>query len=157
MSAIETFRIGSDSMTLLLWYWLGSILLAWLPVVMLRRRFTDSPGLTYLFFLLFMLVVPFIGWLFAFWIAWVLRSTQVPEENLAMKTIHLEEYFVAFPKVHRRFGEGALYSLTQQQKLPSTIGIVALTMLAEFKDKISFRILRGLHPMLGPEVIPIQS
>ena len=133
-------------------YLVGSLLFAVGAARLLQKRYPGQRGGVTAFFFFMMVVMPLVGWIVAAWVLAYLLGVKYQVRTLEFHTIHFDEFFERFPKVQRRFGEGAMHQIMHNEHIPITLRLSALTMLAEYPDKRNLALIKQLLSSHNDEI-----
>ena len=129
-----------------------AFIIAFIPTIVLKDIFRDRRILIYLFFLIFMIVIPFIGIILTIALALAIKFIVRSEKELDIRIMYMEDYFQSIPNVKRRFGEGALKELANSENIPLNLAMGALALLAEHPTSESFNIIKKLTANSNDEI-----
>jgi len=102
----------------------------------------NNPISSKLFFFLFNISIPIIGYIETIWIAYLLRHTTYEVETIDTNILDLEEFGTSFLEVERVFGEGSMISVLLNPFVPLTKKIRALSALAADKSPATLQIIK---------------
>ena len=102
----------------------------------------NNPISSKIFFFLFNLSIPIIGYLETIWIAYLLRNTTYEKETVDTNILDLEEFGVSFLKVERVFGEGSMINVLLSPFVPLSKKIRALSALSANKSPATLQIIK---------------
>ncbi|WP_331774822.1 tetratricopeptide repeat protein [Sulfurospirillum sp. 1612] len=77
----------------------------------LEKRFPEQKKIVFLFFFLFHIVVPIVGFVFSIWIVYHMRCVDYPHEIKSAHMINMDEFEDTFITINRSFGEGSMSDL----------------------------------------------
>jgi tetratricopeptide (TPR) repeat protein len=123
-----------------------------LSVFILNSYFPSEKKLIFSFLFLFMMATPFIGVFFALWIIYYLRTVKYEKPIIPYQTIRFDEFFARFPIVKRRFGESAMHEIMDNEQIPISLRLTALTMLSEHTDKINISFIKQMLSSTNDEI-----
>jgi len=129
-----------------------TFVIAFIPTIVLKDIFRDRRILIYLFFLIFMIVIPFIGIILTIALTLAIKFIHRSEKELDIRIIYMEDYFQSIPNVKRRFGEGALKEMANSENIPLNLAMGALALLAEHPTSESFSVIKRLTANTNDEI-----
>ena len=97
---------------------------------------------SFLFFFLFNLSIPFVGYLFSIWVALYLMNVTYEKKVANTNMLNLDEFGTSFLKVERIFGEGSMSDLMTSKYAPKSKKLKALSSLATNISPTNLRIIR---------------
>jgi polysaccharide biosynthesis protein PelE len=100
---------------------------AWL----LRERFSDKRYLVMLFFVLFNIALPVIGYLFTVWVVYYLLHVTYTERPNNINYLNMAEFETEFPEIKRIFGEGSIEDLLSNGIAPTSLKMKALVSMSD--------------------------
>lgn len=133
--------------------WLAAVSALYLPLCVatgwyaghrLDTRYKGNPGSIALFYGLFCIVLPLIGIPLAFWLIRYQKTVGYESPLPQMNSIHLEAFFDIFPVIKRTFGEASLSMSMNDEHIPVSKRLVALTMLSEKTGKQSIGLIKQM-------------
>jgi hypothetical protein len=95
-----------------------------------------------LFFFLFNLAMPLVGYVFSLWIALYLRNVKYQKKVTNTNILNLDEFGTSFLKVERIFGEGSMSELMNSEYAPRSKKLKALSSLSGSLSPANLRIIR---------------
>jgi len=96
----------------------------------------------FLFFFLFNLAMPFIGYFLSAWVAWYLNHITYEKRVSNTNILNLDEFGISFLKVERIFGEGSMSELMTSEYASKSKKLKALSSLANNPSPANLRIIR---------------
>ena len=96
----------------------------------------------FVFFFLFNISIPFLGYLFTIWIVWYLLHVKYKQKAISTSALNLDEFSTTFLKVERIFGEGSMHDLLTSDYAPKSKKIKALSSLANNISPANLQIIR---------------
>jgi len=96
----------------------------------------------FLFFFLFNLAMPFIGYFLSAWVAWYLNHIKYEKRVSNTNILNLDEFGISFLKVERIFGEGSMSDLMTSEYASKSKKLKALSSLANNPSPANLRIIR---------------
>ena len=96
----------------------------------------------FVFFFLFNISIPFLGYFFTIWIAWYLLHVKYKQKAISTNVLNLDEFSVTFLKVERIFGEGSMQDLLTNEYAPKSKKIKALSSLSNNISPANLQIIR---------------
>lgn len=104
---------------------------SWAAAHLLRRRYQDTQGALFLFFLFFNISLPLIGYLFTLFLSYYLLYVKYEPVLINTKMLNMEELDQDFPQVKRSFGEGSMVELMSNELATHGLRMKALSAMAE--------------------------
>ena len=95
-----------------------------------------------LFFFLFNLSFPFIGYLFSIWLAYYLVHIKYAHKVVHTNMLNLDEFATSFLKIERIFGEGSMSTLILNDDVPKSKKLKALSSLSSNVSPNTLRIIK---------------
>ena len=120
-----------------------SLVIAFISVQFLKNRFTDTFLYILLFFFVFNLALPFVGYFMTIWIVYYLSSIKYEKQLTNVNAINMIEFENEFPKMQRIFGEGAMGKLLSDDTAPSSLKMKALVSLADNSNKNDVMLIKN--------------
>ncbi len=96
----------------------------------------------FLYFLVFNLSMPLLGYIASFWFAWQLVHVKYEKKTVKSNVLNLDEFSISFLEVKRIFGESSFNELIRSQDAPTQKKIYALTILAENLSPANLHIIK---------------
>jgi hypothetical protein len=106
----------------------------------------------FLFIFLFNISIPFLGYFFTLWLVWYMVNLKYEKSVAHTNIINLDEFQTTFLKVSRVFGEGSLINLMNNQYVPQSKKIKALSILASSDTPVSLHIIKQTLTSTDDEV-----
>ena len=97
---------------------------------------------SFLFFSLFNLSLPIIGYMISIWVVWYLRNIKYDKKVTNTNILNLDEFGISFLNVERIFGEGSMAHLLKNKYAPKSKKLKALSSLAASRSPANLRIIR---------------
>ena len=94
------------------------------------------------FIFLFNIAVPFLGYAFTIWLIWYMVHLKYEISPVHTNIINLDEFQTSFLKITRTFGEGSMINLMNNQYIPKSNKIKALSILASSNSPVSLDIIK---------------
>jgi tetratricopeptide (TPR) repeat protein len=95
-----------------------------------------------LFFFLFNIAIPVIGYPFTLWICWYLVNITYKKSVVFTNILDLDEFKNRFMEVERVFGEGSMLNLINNEYTPKSKKLRALAILASNPSPASLAIIK---------------
>jgi len=96
----------------------------------------------FLFSFLFNFSVPFLGYFFTIWIFWYMINVKYEEKLLNTNVLNLDEFGESFLEVERLFGEGSMINMMNNEYVPKTKKLKALSTLSSNNSPISLQVVK---------------
>ena len=96
----------------------------------------------FLFSFLFNLSVPFLGYFFTLWVFWYMVNVKYEEKVLDTNILDLDEFQDSFLEVERLFGEGSMINIMNNDYIPKSKKIKALSALANTNSPMSLQVVK---------------
>ena len=96
----------------------------------------------FLFSLLFNISVPFLGYFFTLWIFWYMVNVKYEEKILDTNILDLDEFQESFLEVERLFGEGSMINIMNNDYIPKSKKLKALSTLAAANSPMSLHVVK---------------
>ena len=96
----------------------------------------------FLFSFLFNISVPFLGYFFTIWIFWYMVNVKYEEKIIDTNILDLDEFQESFLEVERLFGEGSLINIMNNEYIPRSKKLKALSTLANSQSPVSLRVIK---------------
>lgn len=96
----------------------------------------------FLFSLLFNISIPFLGYFFTIWLFWYMVNVKYEEKILDTNVLDLDEFGESFLEVERLFGEGSMISMMNNEYVPRSKKLKALSTLASNNTPINLRVVK---------------
>lgn len=94
------------------------------------------------FILFFNIAIPFLGYPFTIWLVWYMVHLTYEASPVNTNIINLNEFQTSFLKITRTFGEGSMINLMNNQYIPKSKKIKALSILASSNSPVSLHIIK---------------
>jgi len=94
------------------------------------------------FSFLFNLSIPFLGYFFSIWIFWYMLNVKYDEKIMNTNVLDLDEFNESFLKVERLFGEGSMINMMNNEYIPKSKKLKALSTLASNNSPMSLQIVK---------------
>ena len=120
-----------------------SFLVALVSAWFLKHKFTDKQVNIILFFWIFNLVLPGIGYLMTIWIVYYLSNVTYEKQLSNINYINMIEFENEFPKINRIFGEAAMGKLLSDDTASSSLKMKALVSLADNSSKTDVMLIKN--------------
>jgi tetratricopeptide (TPR) repeat protein len=126
--------------------YLGTTLLGTILGVLAAHRDLDKDQRERLglFFFLLAIALPLLGPLVMIVILTALRYARPPEPPPPFNEIHFDEYYEHPPMVRRRFGEGAIREIINNDSIALELRLTALTLLSEHNTRHNFILIKRM-------------
>lgn len=121
-----------------------ALIIAILAFVILKKHYLESKKSIFAFFFVFVLALPYVGEIFGLILIYYLYRINYIDDDIDIKVLYLDNFYVHFPVIKRRFGEGAFHDIIENEKIPAGLKLSALTMLAEHKDKVNIALIKRM-------------
>jgi tetratricopeptide (TPR) repeat protein len=96
-----------------------------------------------LFLFIFNLAMPIIGYIFSIWITLYLKNVRYKKRVTNTNILNLDEFGISFLKVQRIFGEGFMGELINNQDIPRSKKLKALSSLSGNLSPANLKIIRS--------------
>jgi len=96
----------------------------------------------FLFSFLFNFSVPFLGYLFTLWIFWYMINVKYEEKLLDTNVLNLDDFGESFLEVERLFGEGSMINMMNNEYVPKTKKLKALSTLSSNNSPVSLQVVK---------------
>jgi hypothetical protein len=96
----------------------------------------------FLFTFLFNISVPFLGYFFTLWIFWYMVNVKYEEKILDTNILDLDEFQESFLEVERLFGEGSMINIMNNDYIPKSKKLKALSTLAAANSPMSLHVVK---------------
>jgi len=96
----------------------------------------------FLFSFLFNISVPFLGSFFALWIFWYMVNVKYEEKIIDTNILDLDEFQESFLEVERLFGEGSLLNIMNNEYIPRSKKLKALSTLANSHSPVNLKVVK---------------
>jgi len=130
--------------TLILWHLLLSSTVTIIGILVLNKRYPNQKNLISAFFFIFTFSLPLLGAIFGLWLIYYFWKHEHTFDTLRFETISLDAFFLKFPIIKRRFGDGAAHELLHNETIPLIKQLSVLSMLSKHKNKANIHIVKKL-------------
>lgn len=96
----------------------------------------------FVFIFLFNISIPFLGYFFTLWLVWYITNIKHEKAIAHTNIINMDEFQATFLKISRAFGEGSLINLMNNEYVPQSKKIKALSILASSNTPVSLHIIK---------------
>ncbi len=96
----------------------------------------------FLFSFLFNISLPFLGYFFTLWIFWYMVNVKYEEKIIDTNILDLDEFQESFLEVERLFGEGSMINIMNNDYIPKSKKLKALSSLAAANSPISLNVVK---------------
>ena len=96
----------------------------------------------FLFSLLFNISIPFLGYFFTIWLFWYMVKVKYEEKILDTNVLDLDEFGESFLEVERLFGEGSMISMMNNEYVPRSKKLKALSTLSSNNAPVSLQVVK---------------
>jgi len=139
-------------MYLLFMHIIMSLLLGYVSLLIVKKRFVVKTRRVFYFMFLFNLSLPIIGYFATFWIAYYFKTVTYNKEVENISFLDLELFGTDFIEVQRRFGEGSIQDMMLNKYVPTTKKIQALVSMAENISQENVQIIKSTLSSSDDEV-----
>jgi len=120
-----------------------SLALSLISSSILQRRFEDGRFKITLFFWMFNMSLPLIGYLMTVWLVYYLTYVKYEKQLTNTHSINMIDFENEFPKVIRLFGEAAMEKLLSEDISSSSIKMKALVSLSDNASRTDVALIKS--------------
>ena len=115
----------------------------WFFKVLFKASLHKNNQIAIFFFsFLFNLSVPFLGYFSTLWIFWYMTNVKYEEKIIDTAILDLDEFQNSFLEVERFFGEGSMINIMNNDYIPKSKKIKALSTLANTNSPMSLQVVK---------------
>jgi tetratricopeptide (TPR) repeat protein len=120
-----------------------SLLFAIISSFILQKRFEDNRLKTVLFFWIFNISLPIIGYPMTIWLVYYLITVEYEKQLTNMHSINMIDFENEFPTVSRLFGEAAMQKLLSGDISSSSMKMKALVSLSDNASRTDVALIKS--------------